>query len=812
MRRDPVLYDTAISVSTKLSDLTKRSQVKSGIVRIAQCRIAQYYQTIVQFLSCKVRGGGGMADTPDLGSGASRLGGSSPPSRRYVATASTIGCFSVSVGRAALNISAALFVGCAPAALPAPPLPPSTAATSQELTLYREQEISYSRDHLYSSPRAHRSLVDEIRRHIPLSEAQSANERWVLLGGAYYSLFQSANGALPVLLRNSRPESTGAQVALDPSPYVRADEQAELLALREEPSGDRILIALDMIGRGRSMLLLADSAASTKTEIIAFDLPRCSTVDWLGKDQVVAIVTENLRPAGVLLVDLGSGKRQEIYRGTDTADAGATALSLARCPGAHCLLLHERGILNHRIFRLAAAANGATLKPFFTSTATASISTAFYGDRLFIAESGADENLTAYSRVLQLSLARSADEHPTVLWQSAGEPHVARIHAIEDGILGELRIDGRPALGLLTARNDSMRIWPLPEPYTKLELRRPVASADGTINALLSSPVIAPQDHQLSLSLLTLTSTEPRGRLHDLPPPASIAPQPSHPPARYEHRRMVEKGNDGSPLAVDIFYRPDRVSIGSPAPLLLHAYGAYGFALDGDFAPWIFPFLDRGGCYALAHVRGGGEFGPAWHIAGRGAGKVRSIIDLETIAQLLFRQKLTSPALLVGYGRSAGALLLAATALRAPGLFRGLILDAPFLDVLGTVRDETKPLSRYEWAEWGSPWEAEAVRAMERYSPYDAPNLTQLPRLLVRPAQRDEVIHLDESSRWLARIRRADLAWRDVTQHNHQPAEPARFFSPLDNWTHSSPNSEEAQLKAETELLQFLFETMGMRS
>jgi prolyl oligopeptidase len=153
----------------------------------------------------------------------------------------------------------------------------------------------------------------------------------------------------------------------------------------------------------------------------------------------------------------------------------------------------------------------------------------------------------------------------------------------------------------------------------------------------------------------------------------------------------------------------------SPAPTLLYAYGGYVETMTPYFDPRVIPWLEQGGVYAVANVRGGGEYGEAWHQAAVGHGKQRTFDDFTAGAEFLIHERYTTPDQLVIKGASHGGLLVAAELTQQPALFRAVLCDVPLTDMLRYTRFGAGKL----WiGEIGSPDVEEDFRALLAYSPY----------------------------------------------------------------------------------------------
>jgi len=148
---------------------------------------------------------------------------------------------------------------------------------------------------------------------------------------------------------------------------------------------------------------------------------------------------------------------------------------------------------------------------------------------------------------------------------------------------------------------------------------------------------------------------------------------------------LTVKSHDGVEVPLTIVSRKDVARDGS-APLLLEAYGAYGISQAPEFWPSLAVWLERGGVYAVAHVRGGGELGEDWHRGGFQATKPNSWRDVIAAAQWLIAERWTAPARLALVGSSAGALTVSNAMVERPDLFAAMVSQSGFHD---TVRGET---------------------------------------------------------------------------------------------------------------------------
>jgi putative CocE/NonD family hydrolase len=185
-------------------------------------------------------------------------------------------------------------------------------------------------------------------------------------------------------------------------------------------------------------------------------------------------------------------------------------------------------------------------------------------------------------------------------------------------------------------------------------------------------------------------------------------------PARYALRQEFYASKDGTRVPMFLLHRHDLPHDGNQ-PALLYGYGGFNQAISPEFSPEIALWLELGGVYALANIRGGGEYGEAWHAAGSRANKQNTFDDFHAAAGHLIARGITRPAKLAARGLSNGGLLTAVAANQRPDLFAAVITEVPLVDMLWL--DETQA-GQSLGAEYGNPFESRAMFELLRaYSP-----------------------------------------------------------------------------------------------
>jgi len=223
-------------------------------------------------------------------------------------------------------------------------------------------------------------------------------------------------------------------------------------------------------------------------------------------------------------------------------------------------------------------------------------------------------------------------------------------------------------------------------------------------------------------------------------------------PARYEVRRVMARARDGVLVPVSILLPRGFFQDGS-RPFLLYAYGSYGATTEPTFNANVLSLVDRGFGYAIAHIRGGQEMGRAWYDDGKMMKKKNTFFDFIDVAEYLVRERYTTPAGLVANGGSAGGLLMGAVVNFRPDLFRAVVADVPFVDVINTMLDASLPLTAQEWEQWGNPRNPEQYAYMMSYSPYDNVEARTYPTMLVTTSLNDSQVMYFEPAKWVAKLR-----------------------------------------------------------
>ncbi|MBL6663959.1 MAG: S9 family peptidase [Flavobacteriales bacterium] len=221
----------------------------------------------------------------------------------------------------------------------------------------------------------------------------------------------------------------------------------------------------------------------------------------------------------------------------------------------------------------------------------------------------------------------------------------------------------------------------------------------------------------------------------------------------YTSERLFATSRDGkTQIPISLVYKKGFEKNGEQ-PLLLYAYGSYGYSTPPYFSSSRLSLLDRGFAFAIAHIRGGQEMGRQWYEDGKLLKKMNTFYDFIDCANYLIDEKYTSSNHLYANGGSAGGLLMGAVINMAPDLWNGVIAEVPFVDVINTMWDESIPLTTGEFDEWGNPKDKKYYDYIKSYSPYDNVKAVAYPNMLITTGYWDSQVQYWEPAKWIAKLR-----------------------------------------------------------
>ncbi len=238
-----------------------------------------------------------------------------------------------------------------------------------------------------------------------------------------------------------------------------------------------------------------------------------------------------------------------------------------------------------------------------------------------------------------------------------------------------------------------------------------------------------------------------------------LATEPDIDASPYESTRIFATARDGTQVPVSVVYKKGMKRDGS-APALIDAYGSYGVTSDAYFVPRFFAWLEQGGVWATAHVRGGGEFGREWHDGGRLLTKHNTWGDLIAAAETLIAGHWSSPAKLAIRGVSAGGITVGRAMTERPDLFAAVISD---VGVSNSLRAEFSQNGPPNVPEFGSVTTADGFKGLYEMDSYQhVKDGTRYPALLLTTGMTDPRVDPWQAAKMAARVQKATASGKPV--------------------------------------------------
>jgi prolyl oligopeptidase len=260
--------------------------------------------------------------------------------------------------------------------------------------------------------------------------------------------------------------------------------------------------------------------------------------------------------------------------------------------------------------------------------------------------------------------------------------------------------------------------------------------------------------------------------------------------------RDFAASKDGTKVPISVIRRKG-TKLDGQNPTLLYGYGGYNISLTPYFSDELRLWIEQGGVYAVANIRGGGEFGEEWHLAGSLTRKQNAFDDFAACASYLIEQKYTNPARLAIRGESNGGLLIGATVTQHPEMFKAAISLVGIYDML---RVELSPNGTFNTTEFGTVKDQNQFNAMFAYSPYhNVKDGISYPAVLMTTGDNDARVDPMQSRKMIARLQAATASKLPVLLETSSSA------------GHGIGTSLDERLAQDADVYSFLFDQLGIK-
>jgi oligopeptidase B len=343
-------------------------------------------------------------------------------------------------------------------------------------------------------------------------------------------------------------------------------------------------------------------------------------------------------------------------------------------------------------------------------------------------------------RVVTAPVATPGKTHWTELFAARKDVPIEDVDVFKDFYVVTERVKGLPVLQVYRMNSKEKCTIQVPEPAYYIGPSSNTEFETDKYRYNYQSPITPNSTYDYDVNKLTSTLLKQQ----EVPG--------GYDKSRYAVERLFIPAKDGVGIPTTVVYRRDLFKRGEN-PLYVYGYGSYGAIMPDTFSTTLLPLLDRGLVTTVVHIRGGGELGEAWHDAGKMMTKRNTFTDFIDATEGLLAQGYGKRGEVGIEGASAGGLLMGAVTNMRPDLFKVVLCEVPFVDVMNTMLDATLPLTVPEYEEWGNPNQKPAFDYMLTYSPYDNVKAQAYPAILVQTSFDDSQVMYWEPSKYVAKLR-----------------------------------------------------------
>jgi oligopeptidase B len=599
-----------------------------------------------------------------------------------------------------------------------------------EVIAYLEAENRYASAVMHHTEDLQERLYQEMRGRIKETDL-SVPER---IDDFFYYTRTEAGGQYPIFCRRRGSLDGLEEILLDQNPLAAGHSYFRVGASQVSPDHRLLAYLVDTSGSEEFTLFIKDLRTG---ELLPESIARTSLgIAWANNSRTLfyTVLDEARRPCRLYRHILGSNPLEDalVYFEPDAS----FFLDISRTRSRRHLILD---ISSHSTSEVWFASADHPEEPFRLvqpRLAGVEYTVTHHDDRFFITTNDAAPNF----RLVQAPVENPSKGHWSPVLPYRPEVKLDSTDAFRHHLVVYEREAGLRRIRVLELVSGAEHLIPFPEPvYTFRTHANP--EFDTTLLRFTYTSLVTPSsvvDYDLAQhSWIVRKQTEVRGGYNS---------------GRYRSERLFATAPDGVQVPISLVYRLPLDRDGS-RPLHLSGYGAYGLSYDPVFSSNTLSLLDRGFVVGIAHVRGGEELGRSWYEAGRLLQKRSSFTDFIAAAEHLVVGGYTSPDRMVISGGSAGGLLIGAVTNLRPDLFRAVLAEVPFVDVVNTMLDPSLPLTVIEYDEWGNPNDPAAYSYIRSYSPYDNVEAKEYPHILVTAGLNDPRVAYWEPAKWTAKLR-----------------------------------------------------------
>jgi oligopeptidase B len=602
--------------------------------------------------------------------------------------------------------------------------------TNPRVREYLEAENAFAEEVTADEKPFAEKLYNETLGHIKQTDTSVPYRKH---GYWYYSRTEEGK-QYPVLCRKKETLSAPEGVVLDVNELAKGEKFMSLGAFDVSDDSNLLAYTTDNIGFRQYKLHIKDLRTG---QLLADTAERVDSLTWAADNKTVFYSTEDAQTKRSDLVHrhvLGENAAGDPVVYNEKDERYDVGISRTR-DGKYLAMSSESHVTSEEKF-LAADTPGGN----WTLIEPRKEGVRYYAEEangvLYIRVNDTDPSY----RLVTALIATPGKAHWTELIPARRDIPIESVDAFKSFYVVNERVKGLPVLRVVAMKTNESHTVQVPEPAYFLSPAMNAEFDTEKYRYQYQSPITPSSTFEYDLK----TQTSSLLKQQEVPG--------GYDKSRYTVERLFISAKDGAGIPVTVVYRKDTFKRGEP-PLFVYGYGSYGITMPDTFSVAGLALLDRGVVTTVAHIRGGGELGEAWHDAGKMMTKRNTFTDFIDATEGLLAQGYGKRGSVGIEGGSAGGLLMGAVTNMRPDLFKVVLAEVPFVDIMSTMLDATLPLTVPEYEEWGNPNQKSAFDYMLSYSPYDNVAAKAYPAILVQTSFDDSQVMYWEPSKYVAKLR-----------------------------------------------------------
>ncbi|HZD49634.1 MAG TPA: S9 family peptidase [Silvibacterium sp.] len=601
--------------------------------------------------------------------------------------------------------------------------------TNPKVRAYLEAENAYAEQVTAEEKPFAERLYNETLSHIKQTDTSVPYRKH----GYWYYTRTEEGKQYPILCRKKETLTAPEQVMLDVNQLAQGEKFMSLGAREVSDDSNLLAFTTDNVGFRQYKLHVKDLRTG---KLLPDTAERVDSLTWAADNKTLLYSTEDAQTKRSNLVHrhvLGTDSASDPVVFDEKDERYGVYVDRSR-DGKYLLMQFESHVTSEIKFLAANSPTGnwTVLEPRKEGVR-------YYADEgngtFYIRVNDTDPSY----RLVTAPVTNPGKQSWTELIAARKDVPIEDIDVFKDFYVVTERIKGLPVLQVVTIKNKDTHAVEVPEPAYSLS---------SAMNSEFDTDKFR-YNYQSPITPSSTFAYDVKTRVSTLLKQQEV---PGFDKSQYAVERLFVPARDGVGVPTTVVYRKDKFKRGEN-PLFVYGYGSYGITIPDTFSATQLPLLDRGVVTSVAHIRGGGELGEAWHDAGKMMTKRHTFTDFIDATEGLLAQGYGKRGDVGIEGASAGGLLMGAVTNMRPDLFKVVLCEVPFVDVMNTMLDASLPLTVPEYEEWGNPNQKAAFDYMLTYSPYDNVTAKAYPAILVQTSFDDSQVMYWEPSKYVAKLR-----------------------------------------------------------